>query len=122
MIKAPDNIGSTNNSIVAVINIERGYRGKEDIVREYERRFRIVIKKFIDVSADESPDISRAVIKIETLEGDRDIKEVLKGGYNVQPVPPPNSVIIDKIRHRYENTRRIKEKLFILGKAISGDP
>jgi hypothetical protein len=40
---------------------------------------------------------------------------VLNGGYNVHPVPPPNSEIIERIKKRYE-TKRIKiEKLLTLG-------
>ncbi len=39
------------------------------------------------------------------------MKEVLNGGYNVHPVPPPNSEIKERIMKRYE-TKRIKiEKL-----------
>jgi len=39
------------------------------------------------------------------------MKEVLNGGYNVHPVPPPNSENKERIMKRYE-TKRIKiEKL-----------
>ena len=42
--------------------------------------------------------------------------------YNVHPVPPPNSEIIERIKKRYE-TKRIKiEKLLTLGYTTSGDP
>ena len=34
------------------------------------------------------------------LEGDKLIKEVLNGGYNVHPVPPPNSEIKERITKR----------------------
>ena len=33
------------------------------------------------------------------------MKEVVNGGYNVHPVPPPNSEIKERIRKRYENER-----------------
>ena len=33
------------------------------------------------------------------------MKEVLNGGYNVHPVPPPNSDIKESIRKRYERER-----------------
>ena len=50
------------------------------------------------------------------------MKEVLNGGYNVHPVPPPNSEIKERIMKRYE-TKRIKiEKLLTLGYTTSGDP
>ena len=38
------------------------------------------------------------------------MKEVLNGGYNVHPVPPPNSEIKERIRKRYER-ERIKKLL-----------
>jgi hypothetical protein len=33
------------------------------------------------------------------------MKEVDNGGYNVHPVPPPNSEIKERIRKRYERKR-----------------
>ncbi len=39
------------------------------------------------------------------------MKEVLNGGYNVHPVPPPNSEIKERIRKRYERERIKIEKL-----------
>jgi hypothetical protein len=61
-------------------------------------------------------------IRFPVLEGDKLMKEVLNGGYNVHPVPPPNSEIIERIKKRYE-TKRIKiEKLLTLGYTTSGDP
>ena len=41
------------------------------------------------------------------------MKEVLNGGYNVHPVPPPNSEIKERIRKRYER-KRINIKAFPL--------
>ena len=55
-------------------------------------------------------------------EGDKLMKEVLNGGYNVHPVPPPNSEIKERIRKRYERERIKIEKLFTLGYTTSGDP
>ena len=37
------------------------------------------------------PDINNPKIRFPVLEGDKLMKEVLNGGYNVHPVPPPNS-------------------------------
>ena len=37
------------------------------------------------------------------IEGDKDMKEVDNGGYNVHPVPLPNSEIKERIRKRYED-------------------
>ena len=38
------------------------------------------------------PDINNPKTTNAVLEGDKLMKEVLNGGYNVHPVPPPNSV------------------------------
>ena len=68
------------------------------------------------------PEINNPKIKKAVLEGDKLIKEVLNGGYNVHPVPPPNSDIKDNIIKRYERERIKIEKLFTLGYTTSGDP
>ena len=61
------------------------------------------------------PEINNPKIRFPVLEGDKLMKEVLNGGYNVHPVPPPNSEIKERIMKRYE-TKRIKiEKLLTLG-------
>jgi len=46
----------------------------------------------------------------------------LNGGYTVQPVPTPISVILDKYNKLKEGIKSQKERLFNLGKAISGLP
>ena len=51
------------------------------------------------------PEINNPKIRFPVLEGDKLINEVLNGGYNVHPVPPPNSEIKDRIRNRYERDR-----------------
>jgi len=53
---------------------------------------------------------------------DKLMKLVLNGGYNVHPVPPPNSEIKESIRKRYERERIKIEKLLTLGYTTSGDP
>jgi len=40
------------------------------------------------------------------------MKEVLNGGYNVHPVPAPNSENKERITKRYERERVKIEKLF----------
>ena len=44
------------------------------------------------------PDINNPKTMKAVLEGDKLMKEVLNGGYNVHPVPPPNSEIEKGIR------------------------
>ena len=68
------------------------------------------------------PDINNPKTMKAVLEGDKLMKEVLNGGYNVHPVPPPNSEIKERIRKRYESERIKIEKLFTLGYTTSGDP
>ncbi len=68
------------------------------------------------------PDINNPKIRKAVLEGDKLMKEVLNGGYNVHPVPPPKPEIKEKITKRYERERIKIEKLFTLGYTTSGDP
>ena len=66
--------------------------------------------------------INNPKIRKAVLEGDKLMKEVLNGGYNVHPVPPPNSEIKERITKRYERERIKIEKLLTLGYTTSGDP
>jgi len=74
------------------------------------------------VRQEDIPDTNNPKIRHAVLEGDKLIKEVLNGGYNVHPVPPPNSDINERIRRRYERKRIKMEKLLTLGNATSGEP
>jgi len=69
-------------------------------VSEYDLKDEIVTKKFRDVKHEDIPETNSEMIKDNVLEGDKDMKEVDNGGYNVHPVPPPNSEIIDRISIR----------------------
>ena len=68
------------------------------------------------------PDINNPKMRFPVLEGDKLMKEVLNGGYNVHPVPPPNSEIKERTDKRYESESIKIEKLFTLGYTTSGDP
>jgi hypothetical protein len=81
-----------------------------------------VIQKLRDVRHEDIPDINNEKIRERVLEGDKDMNEVDNGGYNVHPVPPPNSDIKERIRKRYEMKRIKIEKLLTLGYTTSGDP
>jgi hypothetical protein len=81
-----------------------------------------VIQKLRDVRHEDIPDINNEKIRDRVLEGDKDMNEVDNGGYNVHPVPPPNSDIKERIRKRYEMKRIKIEKLLTLGYTTSGDP
>ena len=56
------------------------------------------------------PEINNPKIRFPVLEGDKLMKEVLNGGYNVHPVPPPNSEIIERIKKRYETKRQERQE------------
>ena len=45
------------------------------------------MKKLREVRQEDIPDINNPNIRFPVLEGDKLINEVLKGGYNVHPVP-----------------------------------
>jgi len=75
-----------------------------------------------DVRHEEIPETKSENMRDSVLEGDKDMKDVDNGGYNVHPVPPPNSEIKERIRKRYESKRIKIEKLLTLGYTTSGDP
>ena len=54
--------------------------------------------------------------------GDKLINDVLNGGYNVQPVPLPNSVFIDISITVYDKGIRMTDMLLTLGYATSDVP
>jgi hypothetical protein len=68
-----------------------------------------------DVRHEDIPEINNPKIRFPVLEGDKLMKEVLNGGYNVHPVPAPNSEINERIRRRYERNRIKIERLLTLG-------
>ena len=74
---------------------------KGNIPRETPRlRMRkIVARKFIDERKLAIPETTNPIMIISTATGDRLIREVLKGGYKVQPVAPPNSEVVERIIH-----------------------
>jgi hypothetical protein len=74
------------------------------------------------VRHEDIPDMSNPKTTKAVLEGDKLIMEVLKGGYNVHPVPPPNSVHKESITKRYETGRMRIDKLLTLGYTTSADP
>ena len=60
----------------------------------------VIIMKTYDVRDEDIPDINNPKTITAVLEGDKLMKEVLNGGYNVHPVPPPNSEIKERITKR----------------------
>jgi len=88
MKRPPVNTGNVKTSITAVKKIAQGNNGIVLHVRLQDLRFHTVIKKFKLVRHEDTPDMSNPKTTKAVLEGDKLIKEVLKGGYNVHPVPP----------------------------------
>ena len=86
---APDKIGNVNKSIQDVINRLHENNVIVFNVKEYVLRFRKVIKKLIDVRHEDNPDINNENTRKRIDEGDKEMNEVDRGGYNVHPVPPP---------------------------------
>ena len=122
MRRPPVNTGNVKISITAVKKIAQGNNGIVLHVRLQDLRLQTVIKKFKDVRHEDIPDMSNPKTTKAVLEGDKLIKEVLKGGYNVHPVPPPNSVHKESITKRYEIGRMRIDKLLTLGYTTSADP
>jgi hypothetical protein len=122
MRRPPVNTGNVKISITAVKKIAQGNNGIVLHVRLQDLRFHTVIKKFKLVRHEDIPDMSNPTTTKAVLEGDKLIKEVLKGGYNVHPVPPPNSVHKESITKRYETGRMRIDKLLTLGYTTSADP
>jgi hypothetical protein len=58
----------------------------------------MVAKKFIEERKEETPDTSKASRMRSMDIGDKLIKEVLNGGYRVQPTPEGNSEIVETKR------------------------
>jgi hypothetical protein len=122
MRRPPVNTGNVKISITAVKKIAQGNNGIVLHVRLQDLRFHTVIKKFKLVRHEDIPDMSNPKTTKAVLEGDKLMKEVANGGYNVHPVPAPNSEIKEKTTRRYERKRIKIEKLFTLGYTASGDP
>ncbi len=83
-------------------------------------RNKIVARKLIDERKLAMPEITNPIMITSTATSDRLIWEVLRGGYKVQPVPPPNSEVVENIIHPQETANNNKEKLLMRGNTTSG--
>jgi len=81
----------------------------------------MVVIILIELKIDETPAICKLNIAKSTAGPECDITP-LNGGYNVQPVPTPDSTTLDIIKNKIDGIRSQKLKLFSLGKAISLAP
>jgi hypothetical protein len=85
-----------NSRRTEVIKIDQLNSGSSLRFIEKQRMLRIVRKKLRDVNAEDKPETSRPVSRKYIEDGDKDKKEVDRGGYNVQPVPAPYSETREK--------------------------
>jgi hypothetical protein len=81
-----------------------------------------VLSKLSDVRVDDVPDNSNPASIVSTTIGDKLINDVLSGGYNVQPIPIPNSLFIDIRITVYDKGIRMTDMLLTLGYATSDAP
>jgi hypothetical protein len=81
----------------------------------------MVTMKLIAPAIDEIPAKCKLNIAQSTLAPEW-AKTPLNGGYTVQPVPTPASIKLDNINRNKAGGNNQKDKLFSLGKAISGAP
>jgi hypothetical protein len=79
-----------------------------------------VAKKLRDVRFDDIPDNDKPNMITDIPTDDKLINDVLSGGYNVQPIPFPNSLFDDNIVVLYEVGITKIDILLILGYVISG--
>jgi hypothetical protein len=81
-----------------------------------------VTKKLRDVRLEDTPDNNKPFIIKDIPKGDKFIKTVLNGGYNVQPTPLANSLFMVKSIKEYDNGTIKTDILLILGYVTSGAP
>ncbi|KAI4833699.1 uncharacterized protein MKS88_000364 [Plasmodium brasilianum] len=118
----PVKIGNVNNNIIDVINNDHVDTLNIPNVNPFDLKCIIVVMKFKEDIILAIPDTKRPRIITSTATGDKDIREVLNGGYKVHPVPPPNSAAVDKIINIKAIGCNNKDILLILGYESSGDP
>jgi hypothetical protein len=119
IVIAPARTGKDNNSNNAVSSTDHTNSGTRSILREFTRIFKIVVIKLMAPKIEEAPAICNEKIVRSTL-GPLCAKKLDRGGYTVQPVPAPCSVILLLNINSREGGSSQNLKLFIRGKAISG--
>jgi len=118
---APANTGSDSNKRNAVIKTDHTYKLILCINLPTERLLNTVTIKLIAPIIDDAPDKCKLKIAKSTA-GPEWAWILLKGGYTVQPVPAPPSIIAEVSKRSNDGGNNQKLILFIRGKAISGAP
>lgn len=117
----PASTGKESSRRIAVIKTDHTNSGMFSILIAGERILIIVEMKLIAPRIEETPAIWREKIVKSTL-GPLWAKYCDSGGYTVQPVPAPCSLIVPLVISMNDGGNSQKLKLFIRGKAISGAP
>jgi len=121
IVIAPASTGKDNNSKIVVRNTDHTNRFKRSQVIPGARILITVVMKLIAPKIEDTPATCNEKIARSTPAPACAIGP-LNGGYTVQPVPTPDSVIDLDSRKMKEGGRSQKERLFIRGNDISGAP
>jgi len=122
MTRPPDRIGKVSSNIAAVNSIDQGNKTTLPVEMPLLLRLRMVLMKLMEVRKEEMPVSTRPSMIRSPDTVERLIREVLNGGYNVQPVPPPNSLSVDSMSNTKATGSSKKEKALTLGNMTSGAP
>jgi hypothetical protein len=121
IVIAPARTGNDSNNNTAVTSTAQTNNGNLCIINEGKRIFNIVVMKLIAPNGDETPAKCKLEIAKSTEPPECAIIP-LNGGYNVHPVPAPNSTNDEEIKSISEGGNNQKLILFNRGNAISGAP
>lgn len=119
IVMAPARTGKDRSNRMVVTTRDHTNSGIRSAVQPLGRIFRAVVIKLIDPRIDETP--ARCKEKIaRSTEGP--LWEIFadRGGYTVQPVPAPCSTAAEHTSRISDGGRSQNLRLFIRGKAISG--
>lgn len=121
IVIAPASTGRESSRRMAVIKTAQTNRGIFIIIITFLRIFITVVIKLIAPKIEDAPAIWREKIARST---DGPLWAILadKGGYTVQPVPAPLSIILEPSSRIKAGGRSQNLILFNRGKAISGTP
>ena len=102
--------------------MDHKYTVRIDNVMPKDRIVMLEPRKLRDVRVDDVPDNSSAHIIRSITIGDKVISDVDNGGYNVQPVPVPNSLLRAADMIVYDMGINSTDRLLILGYTTSDVP
>lgn len=119
MVMPPARTGRDRSRRIVVITRDQTKRGIRSAVNPLGRMLRAVVIKLIEPRMEETPARWREKIARST-EGPLWQMFAARGGYTVHPVPAPWPTAAEETRRIKEGGRSQKLRLFIRGKAMSG--